>query len=209
MGNEFRHATQLLNGVSCILGFTDADDGLTRMAEELTVGVNPYDRFEFGLCRGEMYWADTLFVAAGGAGFRSIAQIQNDSTDYLVRIDAVTIDDGAAATGFQLGRTSTLATTDNGLLATARDGRYARPSVPAVRWRSQNGVALPAGFSNGMMWDILNAAGISRDITGMVLPMLLRPQGTFAVWSNTDNTTIRLNASGSVWRVNNVRELSP
>lgn len=207
--NEFRAPTQLLQGITCTLGL-EQDEGVQRLAEEIHVVHNPWDadNFEFALCRGELFWADTFFVAAGGAGFRSIIQIQNDSTDYLVRIDSVWVD-VTVGTGYQLGRTATLATGDNGLIATARDGRYPRPSVPAVRWRSQNGVALPAGFSNGMMWDVIYpVANGTQEVRG-VLPIYLRPQGTFAIWNNTDNGAIRANISGSVRRATTQRELNP
>src|SRR5258706_9228997 len=114
---------QILQLVTCILGLEDGDAGLTRLAEELAVALNPWskDNQQFALCRGEINWAASALVAAGGAGFRSIFQIHNDSTDDLLDIDGWLISGGGAA--YMVARTSTLATTDLGLVAIARDAR--------------------------------------------------------------------------------------
>jgi len=206
MGGELRTAIPLLQGVTNVLGLERSEDGIVALGSDIQVVLDPWSRFEFALPRGEFYWFDVLFVAAA-VGSRSIIQIHNDSLEHLVRIDPGSeFDCGAGATGAQFARTSTLATTDNGLIATPMDGRYPRPTVPAVRWRSQNNVALPAGFSNGLVWDVLFPAGTTYVLKW---PVLLRPGGTFAVWPSVDNASMRANFTGSVRRIFSGRELTP
>lgn len=204
--NDLRLPIQFLQAVTCGLGL-ESDEGLTRVAEELQVGFNPYDagNFEFALCRGEYEWAASLGVAAGGAGNRSIAQIHNDSVEYLVKVYPSTRC-FCAVTGLIAGRTSTLATTDVGLGAFAMDGRYPRPTVPAVRERSQNNAAIPAGFTAGIYYNMIPSVAFEWNLPDTVL---LRPGGTLFIASNADNTALVVNFRGSVRRIISTRELAP
>lgn len=197
---------QLLQAVTCILGLEDGDAGLTRLAEELAVALNPWskDNQQFALCRQEVNWGVGILVPAGGAGFRSIAQIHNDSTDDLVDIDGFLCAGGGAA--YFIARTSALATTDGGLIAFARDGRFPKPAPPSVRIRTQNGVALPAPISNGQMYGDMPLLQLFECHGSQ---FTLRPQGTLAFYPSADNVSLRVNVWGSVRRTETKRELTP
>lgn len=203
MSNEFKLNVGILQAVTCILGL-DGEDGLARLAEELTVGLNPWsaDSPEFALCRQDILFFDDAFVPAGGAGFRSIFQIHNDSADAIIVLEPGCYA-SAIGNGIVISRTSTLATADNGLVFTARDGRFPRPTVPYCRLRSQNGVALPAGFSNGEVWSTDTTPYETKWST------IIRPQGTIAFYPTADNVGIKVSLTGRVRRVNNLRELNP
>lgn len=205
--NELKTNTPLVSGVSTILGLDEPDDGIVGVAHELHVQLDPWVRLEHQLPRQELPWAKTMFVAAGGAGFRSLAQIHNDSTDMIVVILAGSAAAmGGAGTAVQWSRTNLQATTDLGLVAQCRDGRYSRASVPGVRARSQNGVALPVGYSNGLFWDADSAASVLYHVPW---DYLLRPGDTLSVFPAGDNIAIRANWMGYVRKALNRRELSP
>lgn len=201
MANELR-SPALLQAITCILALERSDDGVVQLADQLTSIVDAWSQPEFAICRQEYLWSYRINVAAGGAGFNSIAQVHNDSTDGIVCVQ------GWIATGtvgaLAWGRTSTLATTDNGLVAIARDGRFPRPSVPYVRSRSQNGIATPAGFSNGIFGQSIGASIALFDS-----PVILRPQGTFFINDNTVNEAMTVTFVGWSRRALNNREITP
>lgn len=204
--NEFTKNVGLLQAVTCILGL-EQDEGLTRLAEELSVAVNPWsgDSPEFAICRQHHFFFYRHSIGVGGAGNRSIIQLHNDSVSDLVVLEpGCRFTATAPAVSVLIARTSTLATTDAGLVAFARDGRYPRPTVPSVRARSQNGVALPAGFSNGIVWDTFNSLTYE-----LAWPTILRPGGTIAIFPDVDNAAVQAAWVGRVWRTISQRELSP
>jgi hypothetical protein len=205
--NEIRRPVRFAQGIACTLGLDGDDPGVVRLAEELSAALNlkELDALEDVLCRGEIPWWDTTFVAAGGAGFRSVGQYINDSTDHIIVIDSACGSSNGAAISMSFSRTATVLTTDNGLVA-ARDGRYSRGTVPFTRMRSQNGVALPAGVSNGLSWEV--------DIPNPgshVLPVkvVLPPGQSLAIYPGADNIPFRMSAAGRTWRISTVRELNP
>ena len=208
MANELRAATGLLQGVACIVGLDRGDDpGLTRLAEELSAALNvkELDAFEMVLCRQEVPWWDSLFLAAGGAGNRSIIELINDSADHLVIVDACVGSSNGAAISMSFSRTSTVLTTDNGLVA-ARDGRYPRGTIPGTRIRSQNNAAIPAGVTNGLSWDV--------DIPNpgnyeLPVKVLLPPGQALAIFPSVDNIQVRASFAGRTWRPAKNRELNP
>lgn len=211
MGNELRAATGLLQGVACVVGLDRGDDaGITRLAEELSAALNvkELDAFEMVLCRQELPFWDTVFVAAGGAGFRSVAQVVNTSSvneAHLIVIDAAAGSLSGAGVSVGFSRTTTLATTDSGALA-SRDGRFSRGVIPFTRMRTQNNAALPAGFTNGLSWeeDALTSTSVRLPVK-VVLP----PQESLAIFPGADNMAIRASFAGRVYRVARSRELNP
>jgi hypothetical protein len=208
VSNELRKSTGLVQGIACTVGLDRGDDaGLTRLSEELSAAVNvkELDAFEMVLCRQEIPFWDVLLVAAGGAGFRSVIELINENQDQLVCVDACVGSSTGAIATVVFSRTTTVLTTDNGLVA-ARDGRTTRGTVPGVRIRSQNGVALPAGVSNGASWE--EDTGVSVPVH-LPVKVLLPPGQALAIFPGTDNQPIRASFAGRVWQVANRRELSP
>lgn len=204
MANELRQSAALLQGINTTLGLIGSDDGVVQAADQLSVSLNPWDKGvpELALHRQDFLWQFRSFVGAGGAGFNSLAQVHNDSTDAIIVVEGWL---GTGIVGALIwGRTSTLATTDNGLVAFARDGRFPRPSVPYVRVRSQNNIAVPAGFTNGIMGQS-NGATIQLYDT----PIILRPQGTFFIYTNTANEQLVVTISGRARRLINNKEAVP
>jgi hypothetical protein len=196
----------LLRAVTCILGMEGSDAGLTRLAEELTVGLDPWSQFEFALCREEMWGAISQILGAGGAGFRSIVQVHNDSTDALVVVELGSSYSLSAAGNVVFSRSNVQATTDGGQIFVALDGRWIKAAIPYARLRSQNGVALPAGINNGTFAQPeVFAANLRYD---QQFRVLLRPQDTFSVFPNTDNTGIKANFVVRARRILNARELT-
>jgi hypothetical protein len=204
MSNQLSKAP-ILQAVVCTLGLEDGDAGLTRLAEELTIGLNPWsaDNPEFALCRQDYLFAFRQTVGAGGAGFRSIAQLHNDSPDAIVVVEPGCLWLVGGGTVL-LSRSNVLATTDGGLVAQARDSRYLRPAVPYVRARSQNGAALPAGISNGIFF------GSGGTQYSLVFPYVLRPGDTLSAFPDADNVAMTSATwVGRVRRILNQRELLP
>jgi len=199
----------MLQGIACTLGLDRGDDpGIVRVSEDLSVALNAKElaAFETVLCRGEMPFWDTLLVAAGGAGFRSMAQIINESTDLLVVVEAGTLGSSSGAAGsIMFSRTGTVLTTDNGLVA-VRDGRAPRGSVPNLRMRSQNNAALPAGVTNGESWGVDTPQTVPQSIPFSVL---IPPNQSVVIYPGADNVPIRASFVGRALRIINTRELNP
>lgn len=212
MTNDLRQHTKLLQAVTCILGLADADSGLVRLTEEMGVSLDPWSQPEFALCRDDILFSAAQGIAAGGAGFRSIAQIVNDTNDRIMVIDPRSSASPAVNTEIQWSRTSTLATTDAGLANIVRDGRYLKAAAPGVRLRSQNGAALPAGFTNGIFSrQIVGVAtgGTSfLEVPVILAPVQLLPGNTLAVFSSTDNAALVVTWHGRTRRIVNNRDLS-
>lgn len=198
---------QLLQAITVVLGLEDYDAGLTRLAEELTVGLNPWskDSPEFTLPRGDWLWSASRLVAAGGAGFRSIFQIQVDSPGLMV-LEGWQIGGGGAA--YMMARTTpgtNLTTDDTNITHTERDTR-SRTKPPFVHAREQNGVALPAGVSNGQF---LGDVAINNTNVVDQIPIILTEGNGICWYPSADNVSIRVNCWGRVRRILNSRELVP
>lgn len=197
--NQFRDHVQLLKGVACILGLQDADQGLTALDEQLKVVLDPWSQPEFAICRDEFYFVFKNNVGAGGAGFRSISQLHNDSVDVLVTVLPGSIFSVAAGQSVALSRGQTLCTTDDGLIAIPLDTRAPR-GVSGVRARHQNGVALPAGFP--IIWDP------QQVVHTIPWAITLRPGQTLSAFPNADNQAVNASFYGRARRVVNQRELN-
>jgi hypothetical protein len=210
--NDLRQHTKLLQAVTCILGLADADSGLVRLTEEMGVSLDPWSQPEFALCRDDILFSATQTIAAGGAGFRSVAQIVNDTNDRIMVIDPRTSISLAVNGSVQFSRTSTLATTDAGLANIVRDGRYLKAAAPGARLRSQNNAALPAGFTNGIFSNqTIGTAtgGVSfLEVPVILAPVQLLPGNTLAAFSGTDNIVLTVTWHGRTRRIVNNRDLS-
>jgi hypothetical protein len=205
MSNQLAR-TPLLQAVTTVLGLQDSDSGLTRLAEELTIGLNPWsaDNPEFALSRQDFLFQGTFLVAAGGAGFRSVFQISNAFPDYLTVLEGWLVAGSGVAYNMAM-RIVTLATTDNGTITIARDGRNPRARAPGLRSLSQNNAALPAGISAGeVIADVPNIQNLS-------FPIVLggRNPDTVSWYPNADNVSLRVNYWGRTRRILNARELAP
>lgn len=207
MANELRRNVQLLRGVSTILGVDRSDDGVVAVADQFSVAVDPWERPEFAICRGEFLFCMKLNIGAGGAGTRSVAQVHNDSADALLVVSPGSYF-WAASAPVQLSRSNILATTDLGLIAQALDGRFSRAAVPYVRLRSQNGAALPAGISNGIFFET-NTLVAGTMVLELKFSIILRPGATLSVIPGVDNQQVGASFVGHVRRLATSDELMP
>lgn len=194
--NALHRTNALLQGINRALGNDRGGTGVERLSESLTPIMNPWQLPEWAFLRGELLgWTDQN-IGAGGAGFRSIAQLFNNSENRIVVIEPGSRF-SAGAGNVELGVTATQATTDSGLNLLLRDTRILNPSVSGARARSQNNAAIPAGFTAGISF--LSAA-VLYDLT---FPIILSPGfGAFAVPSQ-DNAAI-----SASW-IARVREMLP
>jgi hypothetical protein len=211
VSNDFKRNVPLLQAVTCILGLEGGEDGINRLAEELTIGLNPWsgDNPEFALCRADFLFAKNMFVAAGGVGNRSLGQLHNDSLDNLLVLEKILAYCAVAAGSILISRTNLQATTDVGLTCIARDGRYPRPSVPAARLRSQNNAALAAGYTNGIQYELTQPVTLLFVSVDVEPNFVVRPQDTITVFPATDNTALGVTFIGRVRRTISPRELAP
>jgi len=195
----------LLQAVTCILGLEGSDAGLTRLAEELTVGLNPWstDNPEFAICRGDILWAATTLVAAGGAGFRSIISLEVDAQGVGMCV-VEGWDVGGSA--YRMARGPTVLATDLGNISQALDGR-ARTQPPYIHFRSSNGIALPAGINNGVFLDRIATTGT---LPGLKVVLTDSPFNPKLFWyPAADNLPITITVWGRVRRILNAREVIP
>jgi hypothetical protein len=204
VSNELRQHTELLKAVTCILGLADADAGLVSLASELSVALDPWSQPEFALCRQDYLFHHRQNLASGGAGFRTIAQLHNDSSDAIIVLEPGCRFNTSAGQAISLARSNTLTTTDSGLISLARDGRFPKANVPYVRVRSQNNAALPAGISNG---EFFYAQGAT--IYELTFAIVMRPGATIAVYPDLDNVSLVANWIGRARRMISQREGNP
>lgn len=181
--NALHRCTEVLQGINRSLGNDRGGTGVERLGETLTPIMNPWQLPEWAWLRGELLgWTDQT-IAGGGAGFRAIAQLYNQTENRLLVIEPGSRFVVAAGT-VVLGVTATQATTDSGFNLLLRDTRISNPSVIGGRARSQNGVAIPAGFTAGISF-------LSGTTTyDLLFPLVVSPGfGAFAC-STADDTQI-------------------